>query len=136
MCMRVTGHPHRGRPEAVSMTAEDLIALRDRLRYILDAEEGGDRFSHLENDYSETIRARARDAIADIVVTEAADRARFQVAKEVYDLGGDIQQARRRKVRALAVQLMDSDSTTLPDNLVDAERDYINSVIRIREAAE
>jgi len=118
------------------MTAEDLIALRDRLRYILDTEEGGDRFSHLENDYSETIRARAQDAIADIVVTEAADRARFQVAKEVYDLGGDIQQARRRKVRALAVQLMDSDSTTLPDNLVDAERDYINSVIRIREAAE
>jgi len=57
--------------------------------------------------------------------------------EEVYDLCDDIHRARWRKVHALAVRLVGADPIeALPDNLLAAERDYLNSVIRIREIRE
>ena len=119
------------------MTAEDLSSLLARLRHALDTEEFVDEFSCLEEDYYVTARALAREAIVGLDVTEPADRERFLVAKEVYDLCDDIHRARWRKVHALAVRLVGADPIeALPDNLLAAERDYLNSVIRIREIRE
>jgi hypothetical protein len=116
------------------VTVEDLTPLRDRLRdALLDEESDETRFSRLEDDYFESNRARARAAITDIVVQSPEDRERFLVAKEVYDLCDDLNRARWSKVRRLAVELMESESTTLPENLITAEREFLESTLRIRE---
>jgi hypothetical protein len=115
------------------VTAEDLPSLRDRLRYTLDTEEAGDEFSRLEDDYYETARALAREAIPDLAIMEPGDRERFLVANEVYDLCDEVSRARWSKVRAFAVRLMGSESTTLPENLIGAEREYLLGVLELRE---
>lgn len=116
------------------MTVEDLIPLRDRLRdALLDEETNETRLSRVEDDYFESNRARARAAIADIAVLSPGDRERWLVAKEVYDLCDDLTRARWEKVRRLAVELMESESTTLPENLVAVERDFLERTLRIRE---
>ncbi len=116
------------------MTVEDLTPLRDRLRdALLDEESDETRFSRVEDDFFEAGRARARQAIVDIAVLSLEDQERFLVAKEVYDLCDDLNRARWEKVRRLAVGLMSSESTTLPENLITAEREFLESTLKIRE---
>jgi hypothetical protein len=116
------------------VTVEDLTPLRDRLRdALLDEETNETRLSRVEDDYFESNRARAQAAIADIAVLSPGDRERWLVAKEVYDLCDDLNRARWEKVRRLAVELMESESTTLPEILVAVERDFLESTLRIRE---
>ena len=116
------------------MTVEDLTPLRDRLRdALLDEESDETQLSRLEDDYFESNRARARAAIANIAVQIPMDRERFLVAKEVYDLCDALNRARWSKVRRLAVDLMSSESTTLPENLITAEREFLESILKIRE---
>ena len=116
------------------MTVEDLTPLRDRLRdALLDEETNETRLSRVEDDYFESNRARARAAIADIAVLSPGDRERFLVAKEVYDLCDDLCQIRWAKVRRLAVELMESESTTLPEHLTAAEREFMTGALTIRE---
>lgn len=116
------------------MTVEDLTPLRDWLRdTLLDEETNETRLSRVEDDYFESNRARARAAIADIAVLSPGDRERWLVAKEVYDLCDDLNQTRWAKVRRLAVELMESESTTLPENLITAEREFLESTLKIRE---
>ena len=111
----------------------ELTEARQRLADALEAEEASEtQFSPLSPDYYEQSRQIARAAIEGLDPTRAGDRERYRTAQEVHDLADDLSNIRWAKVRRLAVGLMESESTTLPERLTAAEREFLESALEIR----
>lgn len=112
----------------------ELTEARQRLADALEAEEASEtQFSSLSPDYYEQSRQIARAAIEDLVPTRAGDRDRYRTAQEVHDLADDLSNIRWAKVRRLAVGLMESEGTTLPEHLTAVEREFLESALKIWE---
>lgn len=111
----------------------ELTEARQRLADALEIEEASEtQFSSLSPDYYEQSRQIARAAIEDLVPTRAGDRDRYRTAQEVHDLADDLSNIRWAKVRRLAVGLMESEGTTLPEHLTAVEREFLESTLKIR----
>lgn len=111
----------------------ELTEARQRLADALEAEETSEtHLSPISPDYYEHSRQIARAAIEDLVPTRAGDRDRYRTAQEVHDLADDLSNIRWAKVRRLAVGLMESEGTTLPEHLTAVEREFLESTLKIR----
>lgn len=111
----------------------ELTEARQRLADALEAEETSEtQLSPISPDYYEHSRQIARAAIDSLDPQCADDRERYRTAQEVYDLADDLSNIRWAKVRRLAVGLMESEGTTLPEHLTAVEREFLESALKIR----